>query len=282
MRLLLVCLSCLSWLAVSLGFVIVKPQLVHNKHKLHRGWSNTDSSLSMSSSSEKKSVGLSDRLDAAFSLSKSKNSAAFVGFVTGGYPTYDDTVSILLSMQEGGCSVIELGVPYSDPQADGATIQLTNAVAIKGGTNSVEQCLDLVEQARSKGLTVPVILMGYYNPFYQFGNENSHAKQHDNSHANLNNLARSAKAKGVDGFIVVDLPPEERDYANFVLACKDNELSYVPLVAPTTTDDRLDKVLKTASSFVYCVSTTGVTGSRKQLPEDLEAFVERVRKKVRL
>src|SRR6056300_1283620 len=97
-------------------------------------------------------------------------------------------------MQEGGASIIELGVPYTDPQADGATIQHTNQVAIAGGTSEISSCLELVKQARDMGLTVPVVLMGYYNPFLQYGTEK---------------LCADTKEAGADGFIVVDLPPEE-------------------------------------------------------------------------
>ena len=100
----------------------------------------------------------------------------------------------MLAMQEGGTSVIELGVPYTDPQADGATIQLTNQVAINGGTDSIDKCLEFVKEARAQGLTIPVVLMGYYNPFYQYG---------------IDALATDSDAAGVDGFVVVDLPPEE-------------------------------------------------------------------------
>ena len=114
--------------------------------------------------------------------------------ITAGYPTAADTVELMLAMQAGGTSVIELGVPYTDPQADGATIQLANQMAIKGGTKSVGDCLKFVSEARAKGLTIPVILMGYYNPFYQYG---------------IPALAKDSAANGVDGFIVVDLPPEE-------------------------------------------------------------------------
>ena len=163
-------------------------------------------------------------------------------------------------MQEGGASIIELGIPYTDPQADGTTIQQTNQVAIKAGTSNIPQCLAMVTEARAKGLTVPVVLMGYYNPFFQFG---------------IEDMCAQAKAAGADGFIVVDLPPEEG--AELAHACNKHGLSNIPLIAPTTTDERIGHLAATASTFIYCVSTTGVTGARAELPPDLNDFIGRVR-----
>jgi tryptophan synthase len=168
-------------------------------------------------------------------------------------------------MQEGGASIIELGIPYTDPQADGATIQHTNQVAIKGGTSELNQCLDMVRAARGMGLTVPVVLMGYYNPFLQYG---------------LAKLCTETKEAGADGFIVVDLPPEMGVALN--AECVKNGLSNVPLVAPTSSDKRIAALTNMASTFLYCVSVTGVTGARDALPDDLEEFIERVRSKTDL
>ena len=163
-------------------------------------------------------------------------------------------------MQEGGASIIELGIPYTDPQADGATIQHTNQVAIKGGTSELHQCLQMVTDARALGLTVPVILMGYYNPFLQYG---------------LEKLCKETKEAGADGFIVVDLPPEEGIELN--KACVQYGLSNVPLIAPTSSAKRIEALVGMASTFLYCVSVTGVTGARDSLPPDLEEFIQRVR-----
>lgn len=171
----------------------------------------------------------------------------------------------MLAMEEGGTSVIELGVPYTDPQADGATIQLTNQIAIKDGTESITDVLAFVKEARKRGLTIPVVLMGYYNPFFQYG---------------VDKLTKDTAEAGADGFIVVDLPPEEG--AGFVTKCASHKLSYIPLIAPTSTDERVKYLLESASSFVYCVSVTGVTGSRTELPPDLKDFVARIRKQTEL
>ena len=168
-------------------------------------------------------------------------------------------------MQEGGSAVIELGIPYTDPQADGATIQKTNQVAIAGGTSDIGQCLEMVKQARSLGLTIPVVLMGYYNPFLQFG---------------VHKLCEESAAAGADGFIIVDLPPEET--AELSDACKKHKLSNIPLIAPTSSDERIALLAEHASSFLYCVSVAGVTGARAALPDDLEDFVARIRSKTDL
>lgn len=200
------------------------------------------------------------RIEAAFAKCKERGEAAFVTFVTAGFPVKEDTPDILLAMEEGGASIIELGIPYTDPTADGLTIQNTNQVAIKAGTSNITQCLEMVKAARSRGLTVPVVLMGYYNPFFQFG---------------IESMCQKAKEYGADGFIVVDLPPEEgADLAN---SCNKYGLSSIPLIAPTTTDQRISHLAKTASTFIYCVSTTGVTGARAELPSDLGEFIARVR-----
>ena len=170
-----------------------------------------------------------------------------------------------MAMQEGGASIIELGIPYTDPQADGATIQLTNQVAIKGGTSEINQCLDMIRDARTMGLTVPVVLMGYYNPFLQYG---------------IERLCEETKKAGGDGFIVVDLPPEMGVALN--KSCVDNGLSNIPLVAPTSSDKRIEALVNMASTFLYCVSVTGVTGARDTLPDDLAEFIQRVRSKTEL
>lgn len=170
-----------------------------------------------------------------------------------------------MAMQEGGASVIELGIPYTDPQADGATITAANQVAIKGGTSEIGPCLAMVKEAREMGLTVPVVLMGYCNPFIQYGEDR---------------LCAEAKEAGADGFIVVDLPPEEGIDLN--KACVKYGLSNIPLLAPTSSDKRIASLTDMASTFLYCVSVTGVTGARTELPADLDDFIKRVRSKTDL
>ncbi|CAM9828625.1 unnamed protein product, partial [Ectocarpus fasciculatus] len=201
----------------------------------------------------------SPRLAKVFGDVADDKQAAFIPYLTAGYPKRDDTVELLLALQEGGADVIELGVPFTDPQADGATIQATNQIALKNKV-TLGDCLDYVRDARAKGLTAPVVLMGYLNPFLAYG---------------LDKLMKDAQEAGADGFVVVDLLPDEAH--DFVTKCRANELSFVPLVSPTTTDDRMPYVASAADSFVYCVSVAGVTGARSGLPADLKDFVGRVR-----
>lgn len=185
--------------------------------------------------------------------------AQLITYLTAGFPSATETVDLMLAMQNGGADVIELGVPFTDPQADGATIQKANEIALEQGV-SLDDCIEMVAAARKKGLTTPVVLMGYFNPFLACG---------------LDALMEKSKAAGVDGFIVVDLPPEEG--ARFVEKASQYGLSYVPLVSPTSTDDRIAYLASNAGSFMYCVSVTGITGTRSALPADLKDFLKRVR-----
>ncbi|KZT09738.1 bifunctional tryptophan synthase TRP1 [Laetiporus sulphureus 93-53] len=184
-----------------------------------------------------------EALKKVFEKKNANSSPALVTFVTAGYPTADDTVPILLAMQEGGADIIELGVPFSDPMADGPAIQETNLVALQ---NNVEyaQCLGIVRQARRKGLTVPVLLMGYYNPLLAYGEEKA---------------IQDASEAGANGFIVVDLPPEEA--VGFREKCTKANVSYIPLIAPSTTDHRIEFLSSIADTFLYVVSKMGTTGS---------------------
>jgi len=204
----------------------------------------------------------------AFDTAKRDGRAALVGYLTGGYPKKEETVDLLLALEKGGADVIELGVPFTDPMADGATIQVCNEVALQQGVGLL-QSLDMVKQARASGLETPVVLMGYYNPFRAYG---------------LEKLATDAAACGVDGFIIVDLPPEEAALEGVLEACQNapgGTLGYVPLIAPTTTDARMsylaDAAKATGGGMIYCVSVTGVTGTTSATVEDITPFMERVR-----
>jgi tryptophan synthase alpha subunit len=207
---------------------------------------------------------MSRRLRQMLERCQAEGRTAFMPYVTGGYIDREDTVPILLAMEAGGADGIELGVPFTDPLADGATIQHANYVAVEHGI-SLKDCLGFVREARDKGLEAPVILMGYYNPVLAYGEER---------------LAADAAAAGADGFILVDLPPEEA--SSFLAACRKHDLSFVPLVAPTTSGERIEKLAAVADAFLYCVSVTGTTGQRETLPEGLGEFLERVRKHSKL
>lgn len=185
---------------------------------------------------------------------------ALVTFITAGYPTIEDTVPILKGFQEGGVDVIELGVPFSDPIADGETIQVANTQALENGI-TVVRTLELVEEARKAGVTVPIVLMGYYNPIMQYDEKK---------------FVEDAKKVGANGFIVVDLPPEEA--VRFRDLSAQNSLSYIPLVAPSTTDDRLELLASIADSFIYVVSRMGTTGAAQSVSSNIGELVTRVRK----
>ncbi|KAI9852432.1 MAG: tryptophan synthetase [Thelocarpon superellum] len=197
-------------------------------------------------------------LRAVFAQCKKEQRSAFVTYVTAGYPTVEETVQILLGMEAGGADIIELGLPFTDPIADGPAIQKSNTVALRNGV-TVASVLDMVREARHKGLRAPVIFMGYYNPVLSYGEER---------------LIQDAREAGVNGFILVDLPPEEavrlRNY------CTKGGLSYVPLVAPSTSEPRLKLLCKIADSFIYVVSRMGVTGASGTLNPALPALVNRV------
>jgi tryptophan synthase len=205
-----------------------------------------------------------ERLSAAFSSRNASGKPAFVAFLTAGYPSLASTVPSMLAMQAAGVDVIEVGIAFSDPLADGGTIAKASEGALANGV-SLAWTLRAVRDARAAGVTVPVVLMGYINPILAYGQ----AK-----------LVKDAAAAGVDGFIIVDLLPE--DAGGFLSQCAGAGLAFVPLVAPTTPDARLPLIASTASAFVYCVSVTGVTGARTELPPDLADFLRRVRAHVKL
>jgi tryptophan synthase len=205
-----------------------------------------------------------DRLKGAFAARNAAGKPAFVAFLTAGYPTLASTVPSMLTLQAAGCDVIEVGVAFSDPLADGGTIAKASEGALANGV-SLAWTLQAVRDARAAGLTVPVVLMGYINPVLAYGQAR---------------LVADAAAAGVDGFIVVDLLPE--DAGSFLALCGAAGLAFVPLVAPTTPDARLPLIAAAASAFVYCVSVTGVTGARTELPPDLADFLRRVRAHVKL
>jgi tryptophan synthase len=195
----------------------------------------------------------------AIESAQKQSRAAFVAYLTAGIPHPDKTVELLLALQAGGADIIELGVPFSDPLADGPVIQLSNQIALSHNVTYAD-CLDIVTRARAAGLSAPVVLMGYYNPLIAYGEVQAVA---------------DAKKAGADAFIVVDLPVEEA--GDFVQLCKKNSLSYIPLAALTTRVERLSNIASTADSFIYCVSVTGVTGSRVAVNNELPAFLKRMR-----
>ncbi|KAK9381711.1 tryptophan synthase beta subunit-like PLP-dependent enzyme [Kockiozyma suomiensis] len=195
-----------------------------------------------------------------FAECKADGRPAFVTFVTAGFPKPESTVDIMLGMQAGGVDVIELGMPFSDPIGDGPTIQKSNTIALENGVTT-RQTIDMVRQGRAAGVTIPVVLMGYYNPIMIYGEEQ---------------FIKDARAAGASGFIIVDFPPEEA--IKFRQICTKEDMSYIPLVAPSTTNSRLEILSKIADSFIYVVSRMGTTGALTQMSEELPALCARVRK----
>jgi tryptophan synthase alpha chain len=199
------------------------------------------------------------RIEAAFARMKAEGRTGLIGFVTAGYPTLEATLDIVPALVAGGADIVELGVPFSDPLAEGPTIQRSSLVALKNGVTTAA-CLDIVRRLRSQGVEAPLILMGYFNPILAYGVEA---------------FCRDSAEAGADGFIVVDLPPEESQ--DFQRECERHNLRMIYLLAPTSSPQRIERVAELGSGFIYCVSVTGVTGAREELPEGLGEFVERVR-----
>ncbi|KAI0131531.1 tryptophan synthetase [Daldinia grandis] len=201
-----------------------------------------------------------EALKQTFKRCRAEKRAALVTYVTAGYPKPEDTPDVLVGMQKGGADVIELGVPFTDPIADGPTIQTANTVALANGV-TIKSTLGMIREARSKGLTAPVLLMGYYNPLLSYGEDA---------------LLRDCQEAGINGFIVCDLPPEEA--VSFRKLCSRGGLSYVPLIAPATSDTRMRILCALADSFIYVVSRMGVTGALGTLNANLPNLLERVKK----
>jgi tryptophan synthase alpha chain len=183
-----------------------------------------------------------------------------IAYLTVGYPDMETTLRLVPALAAGGADMVELGVPFSDPLADGTTIQRASHRALEQGVTPA-LCLDVVKQLRARGLAIPLLLMGYYNSILAYG---------------IDEFARDAAAAGADGLIGVDLPPEEA--AEVQTACAGRGLDLIYLLAPTSSDERIALVAAQASGFVYCVSLTGVTGARGELPSGLSQFLARVRR----
>ncbi len=184
-------------------------------------------------------------------------------YLTVGYPSLDVTRQLVPLMARQGADLIELGVPFSDPLADGATIQRASYAALQNGV-SLADCLSVAANAR-RANEIPLVLMSYYNPLYKYG---------------LERLASDCVEAGVDGLIVPDLPPDEA--GDLKDACAATGIDLIFLIAPTSTDERIRRVAAMASGFIYCVSLTGVTGARSNLGQDYSDLVARVRQHTNL
>lgn len=199
------------------------------------------------------------RIHDTFARLRAEQRGALMPYLMVGYPERDSLLELAPALQAAGADLFEIGVPFSDPLADGATIQKASEQALHNGVN-VAFAIASVQQLRAAGVTVPLVMMGYYNPFLQYG---------------LQRFAAEAAAAGADGVIVPDLPPEEA--AEFQAVLKEHGLDFIMFVAPTTPDARIASIVAVASGFIYCVSLTGVTGARSSLWDGLPAFLARVR-----
>lgn len=204
-----------------------------------------------------------NRIDKVFEDLKQKKEKALVGFLTAGDPNISDSLRIITAMCEAGLDVLELGIPFSDPTADGPVIQRSSARALSKGVN-LKAVLEMTGKIREK-TQIPIILFSYYNPIHAYG-----AKA----------FYEDARSAGADGVLVVDLPPEESD--EMTDQWPGNALSLIRLIAPTTPLKRMDRIAESASGFLYLVSKTGVTGSEGLDTEEIRRKMEILRSVTRL
>ncbi|MBM6619855.1 tryptophan synthase subunit alpha [Bacillus suaedaesalsae] len=188
-----------------------------------------------------------------------KQQFLFIPFIMAGFPDEEITIELALSLQELGASAIELGVPYSDPLADGPVIQQAASKSLKSGM-TIQRAMELVGKMRKKGVEIPVILFTYYNPVLQLEEKSFFALMHQND---------------IDGLLIPDLPHEESQHMR--KRCKQEKIMYISLVAPTS-DTRIEQIATGAEGFLYCVSSLGVTGVRNELHKDIISFLATVKR----
>ena len=205
-----------------------------------------------------------NRIEKTFADLKAKGQKALVAFIAAGDPDLATSAKLLAGLPKAGADIIEISVPFSDPMADGPTIQLANIRAFKAGITLIK-VLGMVREFRKSNTTTPIVLMGYYNPIYVYGTEK---------------FLSDAKSAGVDGIIVVDLPPEED--AELCEPAKKYDLNFIRLITPTTDAKRLPAVLKNASGFLYYVSIAGITGTRAANSDTVGAAIAELRKHTQL
>jgi len=199
------------------------------------------------------------RIDAKFAELRKDGKKAFVSYVMAGDPDFDTSLELVKGLPGAGVDIIELGLPFTDPMADGSTIQLAGQRALEGGM-TLDRTLELTRRFREEDDTTPIVMMGYYNPIYSRGVEL---------------FLSQAKEAGIDGLIIVDLPPEEDD--ELCIPAQAAGLNFIRLATPTTDDKRLPKVLQNTSGFVYYVSITGITGAAEAQAADVGPEVARIK-----
>jgi tryptophan synthase alpha chain len=203
---------------------------------------------------------MTTRIDARFAELQREGRAAFGTFVMAGDPDLDTSLSIIKSLSKSGSDLIEIGMPFTDPMADGPSIQAAGLRALKAGT-TLKKTLNMVRAFRTEDAATPIVLMGYYNPIYIYGVEK---------------FLADAKTVGVDGLIIVDLPPEEDD--ELCLPALRAGLNFIRLATPTTDDKRLPAVLANTSGFVYYVAITGITGAAAASADQVAGAVARIKR----
>ncbi len=206
----------------------------------------------------------SDRIEKRFAALRQEGRAGFVVFVTAGDPDRDTSYRLIAALPAAGADIIELGMPFTDPMADGPAIQASSLRALKNGM-TLKKTLALVADFRKSDHTTPIVLMGYFNPIYSYG---------------VTAFIRDALAAGVDGLIVVDLPPEEDD--ELCRPALDAGLPFIRLATPTTDEERLPSVVKNTAGFLYYVSVTGITGGKSGAAADIRTAVARLREQTEL
>ncbi len=205
-----------------------------------------------------------NRIDARFQKLKAANSAAFVGFITAGDPDAAMSLEIMKGLPNAGVDIIELGMPFTDPMADGPAIQAANLRALAKGA-TLAKTLDMAKAFRAGDSETPVVLMGYYNPIYSYG---------------VDKFVKAASAAGIDGLIVVDLPPEED--AELRLPAQEAGMHIIRLATPTTHKQRLGQVLQNSGGFIYYVSVTGITGAAAANSEAVNKAVKAIQAETQL
>ena len=203
---------------------------------------------------------MTTRIDRRFEELKKEGRAALVTFVTAGDPDYDTSLKIIAGLPKAGADVIEIGMPFTDPMADGPAIQAAGLRALAHGQN-MKKTLKLVKEFRKTDNDTPIVLMGYYNPIYVYG---------------VDKFLVDSKAAGADGYIIVDLPPEED--VEFCLPALNAGMNFIRLATPTTDDHRAPTVFRNTSGFVYYVSVLGITGTKAPDLKSVKANVNRLRK----